>query len=212
MVSSQDHKRAKDNDEGLNTGGMGTFSPSAAYTDALAKEAYERIFLPTVRAMEQEGRPFKGVLYFGLMMCADEIKVLEYNARFGDPETQVILPRLKNDLFDVFNAVTDGTLDQISLDWEEDACVCVCLTSGGYPESYKKGYPISFGDVDSDVVVFHAGTKVSDGVFYTNGGRVLGVTAKGATIDEARKKAYANVEKIHFTDMAYRTDIGIKKN
>ncbi len=211
MASSQDHKRAKDNDEGLNTGGMGTFSPSAAYTDEMAKEAYETIFIPTIRAMEKEGRLFKGVLYFGLMMCADGIKVLEYNARFGDPETQVILPRLKNDLFEVFNAVTDGTLDKIQLEWSEEACVCVCLTSGGYPESYKKGYPIEFGAVDEDAIVFHAGTKVSDGVFYTNGGRVLGVTALGKTIEDARKKAYANVEKIHFTDMAYRKDIGIKK-
>ncbi|MCI8458715.1 MAG: phosphoribosylamine--glycine ligase [Clostridia bacterium] len=210
MASSQDHKRAHDGDEGLNTGGMGTFSPQDAYTPAMADTAMQTVFLPTVRALEKEGRPFKGVLYFGLMITpAGEVKVLEYNARFGDPEAQVILPRLQNDVFDVFNACIDGTLDRITLSWDERAAVCVVAASGGYPEKYEKGKKITFGDIDPDVLVFHAGTALCAecGEIVTNGGRVLGVTALGKTLSEAKKKAYDNVRKISFDGMFYRNDI-----
>ncbi len=206
MVSSQDHKRALDGDKGLNTGGMGTFSPSIKYTDEMAAEAYESIFLPTVRAMKAEGRTFKGVLYFGLMVCADGIKVLEYNARFGDPETQVVLPRLKNDLFDVFESCIDGTLDKIDFHWSEEACVCVVAASGGYPLKYRKGLPIRIGDV-GDCILFHAGTATENGQLVTNGGRVLGVTALGKTLADARTKAYKAMSNIYFDGIHYRRDI-----
>lgn len=206
MVSSQDHKRALDGDKGLNTGGMGTFSPSVRYTDEMAAEAYESIFLPTVRAMKAEGRTFKGVLYFGLMVCSDGIKVLEYNARFGDPETQVVLPRLKNDLFDVFEACIDGTLDKITFHWSEEACVCVVAASGGYPLKYRKGLPIRIGDV-GDCILFHAGTAMENGQLVTNGGRVLGVTALGKTLADARTKAYKAMSNIYFDGIHYRRDI-----
>ena len=211
MVNARDHKRAYDNDQGLNTGGMGTFSPSAIYTDEVADEVLHKIILPTVDAMNKEGRTFKGVLYFGLMLTDEGAKVVEYNARFGDPETQVVLPRLKTDLYDIFNAVVDGSLDKINIEWNDLACVCVVMASGGYPESYKKGMKITIGDIDKDVIVFHAGTKLKDGKLYTNGGRVLGVTAMGKDIHEAREKAYKNVKKISFDGAFYRTDIGIKK-
>lgn len=208
MVSSQDHKRANDGDEGLNTGGMGTFSPSLRYTAEMAAKAQKTVFEPTVAAMKKEGRAFKGVLYFGLMISDDgEIKVLEYNARFGDPETQVVLPRLKSDLFDIFESVTDGTLAQQNIEWSDEPCVCVVAASGGYPLSYKKGLKITFGETDPDVLIFHAGTKLADGDVVTNGGRVLGVTASGKTVDDARDKAYANLRKIDFEGMHYRTDI-----
>ena len=208
MVSSQDHKRALDGDKGLNTGGMGTFSPQAKFTPAMQKEAYEKIFLPTVRAMEKEGRPFKGVLYFGLMVTDKGIKVLEYNARFGDPETQVILPRLKTDLLAVFEACIDGTLDKLTLTWDERAAVCVVAASGGYPLKYEKGKPIAFGKIDEGVLVFHAGTALSEkGEIVTSGGRVLGVTALGKSLSEAKKLAYENIAKIHFDGMFYRKDI-----
>ena len=210
MITSCDHKRVFDGDEGLNTGGMGTFSPAPFYGEETAKEVYEKIMLPTMQAMNVEGRTFKGVLYFGLMKTKDGMKVIEYNARFGDPETQVILPMLKTDLLDVFEAITDERLADINLEWESGACVCVVLASGGYPVAYEKGKEITFGDLDSDVVLCHAGTKLKDGKLVTDGGRVLGVCAKGETIEDARKKAYANVEKIAFENMHYRKDIGIK--
>ncbi len=214
MVSAQDHKRAYDNDEGLNTGGMGTFSPSRLYDDAKAKECMENIFLPTIKAMAAEGRPFKGVLYFGLMMTADGVKVIEYNARFGDPETQVVLPRLKTDLVEIMNAVIDERLDEIEIEWEDNAAVCVVMASGGYPVKYEKGYEITGVDEVNkadDMVVFHAGTKLENGKLLTNGGRVLGVTAVAPNLDEAIKRAYEGVEKISFKDAHYRKDIGIKK-
>lgn len=211
MVSAQDHKRAYDNDEGLNTGGMGTFSPSRLYDDAKAQECMENIFLPTIKAMQSEGRPFKGVLYFGLMMTANGVKVIEYNCRFGDPETQVVLPRLKTDLVDIMEAVIDERLDEIEIEWEDNAAVCVVMASGGYPVSYKKGYEISGLDNVGDLTVFHAGTAVKDGKIVTNGGRVLGVTAVGSDLDEAIKNAYAGVAKISWTDEFHRSDIGVKK-
>ncbi|MDE5755728.1 MAG: phosphoribosylamine--glycine ligase [Clostridia bacterium] len=211
MVNARDHKRAYDNDQGLNTGGMGTFSPSAIYTKEVEEEVMKNIILPTVDAMNKEGRTFKGVLYFGLMLTDDGAKVVEYNARFGDPETQVVLPRLKTDLCDIFNAVVDGTLDKINIEWSDDACVCVVMASGGYPESYQKGKEITIGDVADDILIFHAGTAIKDGKLVTSGGRVLGVTAKGKDIHEARAKAYEAVSKIHFDGCFCRSDIGIKK-
>lgn len=210
MVSSQDHKRAHDNDEGLNTGGMGTFSPSKVYTPQLADAVYRDIILPTMNAMNCEGRPFKGVLYFGLMITKKGAKVLEYNARFGDPETQVVLPRLKTDLYEIFDAIIDGRLSDVDIQWTDDACVCVILASGGYPESYKKGIPIAIGKLPEDIVLYHAGTAFKDGKLVTSGGRVIGVTAKGKDIEEARKKAYDAIKNIHFDGMFYRHDIGIK--
>lgn len=211
MVSAQDHKRAYDNDEGLNTGGMGTFSPSRLYDDAKAAECMENIFLPTIKAMSAEGRPFKGVLYFGLMMTANGVKVIEYNCRFGDPETQVVLPRLKTDLVEIMEAVIDERLEEIEIEWEDNAAVCVVMASGGYPVSYKKGYEITGLDNVGDLTVFHAGTAIKDGKIVTNGGRVLGVTAVGNDLDEAIKNAYAGVSKISWTDEFHRSDIGIKK-
>ena len=210
MVSSQDHKRAHDNDEGLNTGGMGTFSPSKVYTPQLADAVYRDIILPTMNAMNCEGRPFKGVLYFGLMITKKGAKVLEYNARFGDPETQVVLPRLKTDLYEIFDAIIDARLSDVDIQWTDDACVCVILASGGYPESYKKGVPIAIGKLPEDIVLYHAGTAFKDGKLVTSGGRVIGVTAKGKDIEEARKKAYDAIKNIHFDGMFYRHDIGIK--
>ena len=210
MVSSQDHKRAHDNDEGLNTGGMGTFSPSKVYTPQLADAVYRDIILPTMNAMNCEGRPFKGVLYFGLMITKKGAKVLEYNARFGDPETQVVLPRLKTDLYEIFDTIIDGRLSDVDIQWTDDACVCVILASGGYPESYKKGVPIAIGKLPEDIVLYHAGTAFKDGKLVTSGGRVIGVTAKGKDIEEARKKAYDAIKNIHFDGMFYRHDIGIK--
>ncbi len=208
MASSQDHKRAHDGDTGLNTGGMGTFSPQDKYTEAMAATAMQTVFLPTVRALKQEGRPFKGVLYFGLMVTDNGIKVLEYNARFGDPEAQVILPRLRNDVYDVFNACIDGTLDKVDLQWDKRAAVCVVAASGGYPEKYEKGKVITFGKLDPDIIVFHAGTAFDGaGNTVTNGGRVLGVTALGSDLSEAKKKAYENIKRISFEGMFYRSDI-----
>lgn len=210
MPSAQDHKRAYDHDEGPNTGGMGAFSPSRFYTDDIAKTCMETIFQPTVEAMAKEGRPFKGVLYFGLMLTPKGPKVIEYNARFGDPETQAVLSRLDSDLFDIFNAVIDEKLDEIDIQWADNAACCVCMASGGYPKAYEKGKEITgLGDV-TDSFVFHAGTKVQDGKMLTAGGRVLGVTATAPTLDEAIRKAYADVKKIHFDGAHYRTDIGVK--
>lgn len=212
MIASCDHKRAQDGDKGLNTGGMGTFTPCPFYSDEIAEEVMQKILLPTVRAMNAEGRPFKGVLYFGLMRTPEGMKVVEYNARFGDPETQVVLPMLKTDLMEIFQAVTDERLADVKIEWEDGACVCVVLASGGYPQKYEKGKPITIGAVDQDITIYHAGTARKDGVLVTNGGRVLNVCAKGKTIAEARHKAYQNIQKIHFDGMQYRTDIGIKYN
>ena len=210
MITSCDHKRAMDNDEGLNTGGMGTFSPAPFFGENSMREVMKKIMLPTVRAMQEEGRPFKGVLYFGLMKTKDGYKVIEYNSRFGDPETQVILPMLKTDLMEIFEAIVDERLEDVKVEWEEGACVCLVIASGGYPEAYEKGKEITFNQLDPEVTVYHAGTAMKDGKLVTSGGRVLGVVAKGETIEEARKKVYANAEKIYFDGMYYRKDIGIK--
>lgn len=213
MVSAQDHKRAYDHDEGLNTGGMGTFSPSRIYTPALDAYCREHIFKPTVQAMKAEGRKFKGVLYFGLILTDDGVKVLEYNARFGDPEAQVVLPRLKNDLVEIMNALIDERLADVDVEWEDNAAVCVVMASGGYPVRYEKGYPIEgIADAEAmeEVALFHAGTKLEGGSIVTAGGRVLGVTALGKHLDEAIRRAYEGVSKISFQDMHFRKDIGIK--
>ena len=209
MVTSCDHKRAEDGDKGLNTGGMGTFTPCPFWTPELEAEVMQTIVYPTVNALNAEGRTFKGCLYFGLMRTDKGMKVIEYNSRFGDPETQVVLPMLKTDLLDVFEAVTDGRLSDMKIEWEEGACVCVVLASGGYPLSYKKGKEIKIGDV-GEVTLVHAGTAIKDGKLVTNGGRVLNVVAKGKTVDEAREKAYKAIEKISWENMQYRSDIGIK--
>ena len=213
MVSAQDHKRAYDNDKGPNTGGMGTFSPSRLYDDAKAKECMENIFIPTMNAMNNEDRTFCGVLYFGLMMTEKGVKVIEYNCRFGDPETQVVLPRLNTDLVDIMNAVIDGTLSDLEIEWDDNAAVCVVMASGGYPVSYEKGHLISgIEDAESmdNVTVFHAGTKLTDDGFINAGGRVLGVTATDTNLDEAIKRAYKAVEKITWKDEFHRNDIGVK--
>ncbi len=212
MTSAQDHKRAKDGDQGLNTGGMGTFSPSPFYTAEVDAFCKEKIYQPTVDAMRAEGREFKGVIFFGLMLTAKGPCVLEYNARFGDPETQVVLPRMKNDIIDVFEACIDGTLDQIDLQFEDNAAVCVVLASDGYPEHYEKGFKISglekFKDADG-YYVFHAGSKFdADGDIVTNGGRVLGVTALGPDLKTARANAYQATEWVEFGNKYMRHDIG----
>ena len=213
MSSAQDHKRAKDGDQGLNTGGMGNFSPSPFYTEEVDEFCKKYIYQPTVDAMKAEGRPFKGVIFFGLMLTPEGPKVLEYNARFGDPEAQVVLPRLENDIVDVFEACIDGTLDKVDLKFDNDrATVCVILASDGYPVEYKKGFPIEglekFKGKD-DYYVFHSGTKFNEnGQIVTNGGRVLGVTATGKDLKEARKKAYEATEWISFENKYMRHDIG----
>ena len=211
MTSSQDHKRAGDGDTGLNTGGMGTFSPSPFFTEDIQKICDEKIFRPTVDAMKKEGREFKGVLYFGLMLTADGPKVVEYNTRFGDPETQVVLPRMKTDIIDVFEACIDGKLDEIKLEFEDNAAVCVVLASKGYPVSYEKGFPIEgFDKFDNrKYYCFHAGTKFdAEGRIVTNGGRVLGITALGSNLKEARRNAYEATEWISFKNKYMRHDIG----
>ncbi len=210
MITSCDHKRAKDNDEGLNTGGMGTFSPAPFFGEKSLQEVMEKIMLPTVSAMNAEGRPFKGVLYFGLMKTKDGYKVIEYNSRFGDPETQVVLPMLKTDLMEIFEAVADERLSEVKIEWRDGACVCLVLASGGYPEKYEKGKEITIGQLDEGVVLCHAGTAIKDGELVTAGGRVLGVCACGADVEEARQKVYENAKKIYFDGMYYRSDIGIK--
>ena len=210
MVSSMDHKRALDGDKGLNTGGMGTVSPNPYYTEDVAKECMEKIFIPTIEAMNKEGRTFKGCLYFGLMITPKGPKVIEYNCRFGDPETQVVLPRLKTDIVDIFEAIDNETLSDLDVEWSDDACACVIMASGGYPKSYPKGIEItglSNGQLDG-VTVYHAGTKLQDNKLVTSGGRVLGVTALGDTLENALKKSYDAVEKIHFEGAHYRRDIG----
>ena len=211
MVSSKDHKRAFDGDKGLNTGGMGTISPNPYYTPEVAKVCMDTIFLPTVRAMNEEGRPFRGCLYFGLMLTQDGPKVIEYNSRFGDPETQVVLPRLKTDLVDILESVIDGRLESQPIEWSGEACACVVMASGGYPGRYEKGFEITGLDENGQAqgaAVYHAGTLFRSGKFYTNGGRVLGVTALGKDLPEALATAYAAVETIHFKDAFFRHDIG----
>ncbi len=211
MLSSQDHKRAYDNDQGLNTGGMGAFCPSPKYTPEIAEICMRTIFRPTIDAMNAEGRPFKGVIYFGLMLTPKGPRVVEYNARFGDPETQPILTMLKTDILDIFEAVVDERLDEIAIEWLPGYACCVVMASGGYPEKYDKGFEI-FGleNVPEDITVFHAGTKLENGKYYTNGGRILGVTATGETLAEAAKRAYDGVACITFEKAHYRTDIGKK--
>lgn len=213
MVSAQDHKRAFDNDEGPNTGGMGAFSPSRIYTPDIEKICMEKIFAPTVEAMNKEGRKFKGVLYFGLMVTKDGPKVIEYNSRFGDPEAQVVLPKLQSDILEIFNAVIDEKLDEIDIKWSDSGCVCVIMASGGYPKDYEKGFEI-FGlnkaEEDINVAVFHAGTKTENGKLVTAGGRVIGVTALEDSLDLAIKKVYEAVGKISFKNAHYRKDIGVK--
>ncbi len=214
MVSAQDHKRALDNDEGLNTGGMGAFSPSKNYTKEVADECFKTIFKPTMDAMNSENRTFKGVIYFGLMLTPKGPKVIEYNARFGDPETQAVLPRLKTDFVDIINAVIDEKLDSLEIEWDDGAAVCIVLASGGYPQKYESGKEITGLDSEvfnaDDLFVYHAGTKVENGKFYTAGGRVLGVTATGKDLDEAIAKSYKALKNINFEKMHYRNDIGRK--
>jgi phosphoribosylamine--glycine ligase len=212
MVSSQDHKRALDGDRGPNTGGMGAFSPSPNYTPAVAERCMNEIFMPTIKAMEAEGRPFSGVIYFQMMLTADGPRVVEYNARFGDPETQVVLPRLRTDLIDIIDAVIDGRLSEIEISWDNGAAACVVIASGGYPVKYKKGYPIHGLDsagAAGDIYIYHAGTAFGeDGEIITAGGRVLGVTATAPTLDAAVELAYEAAGRIEFCDMHYRRDIG----
>ena len=213
MISSMDHKRVNDNDEGLNTGGMGTIAPSPYYTEDIAKVCMDTIFLPTIKALKEEGRTFKGCLYFGLMLTPKGPKVVEYNCRFGDPETQVVLPLLESDLYTIMRACHDGTLVDVDVKWSKEACACVVEASGGYPTKYEKGYEIHGLDADgqhSGVVIYHAGTKIENGKYYTNGGRVLGITAKGTNLQEALDKAYVVVQEVGFDKMHYRTDIGKK--
>lgn len=212
MVSSMDHKRALDGDKGLNTGGMGTVSPNPYYTDDIAKECMEKIFIPTINAMNAEGRTFKGCLYFGLMLTPKGPKIIEYNCRFGDPETQVVLPRLKTDIMDIFEAINKETLSDLDIEWTDEASACVIMASGGYPKSYPKGIEITGltdGQLDG-VTVYHAGTAVKDGRLVTSGGRVLGVTALGKTLEDALDKSYNAVSKISFENAHYRKDIGQK--
>ena len=206
MVSSMDHKRALDGDKGPNTGGMGTIAPNPFYTKEIAEDCMEKIFIPTIEAMKSEGRTFKGCLYFGLMITDDGVKVIEYNARFGDPETQVVLPLLKGDLLEIMEATTNGTLKDIDFTFEDKYACCVVVASGGYPVEYKKGYGVSLPE--KKLGIFVAGTKLIDGKQVTCGGRVLGVTEIGDTLEEAIEKSYETVKKVNFTDLFYRTDIG----
>ena len=209
MLSSQDHKRAYDGNQGPNTGGMGAFCPSPNYTPEIAEFCQKNIFIPTVEALKAEGRPFKGVIYFGLMLTEKGPRVVEYNARFGDPETQPLLSMLDTDLLDIFQACVDGTLDKVDVKWKDGAACCLVLASGGYPIAHKTGYVISGLDKVEGATVFHAGTKLNEeGQFVNAGGRVLGVTAVGADLNDAISKAYAAAKPITWTDMHFRTDIG----
>jgi phosphoribosylamine--glycine ligase len=211
LPSSRDHKRAFDNDEGPNTGGMGAICPSPDYTPEIARICMDTIFRPTCAAMNKEGRPFKGVLYFGLMLTPEGPKVVEYNARFGDPEAQAVLPLLDSDLLDIFEAVTDGRLKDIEVKWKSGASCCVVMASGGYPGEYAKGKVITgLDELPPDITVYHAGTMAENGEYVTRGGRVLGVTARGATLREATARAYEGVDGISFENAHYRTDIGGK--
>lgn len=213
MISSMDHKRAFDNDEGPNTGGMGTIAPNPYYTKEVAKECMDKIFIPTINAMNSENRTFKGCLYFGLMITKDGPKVIEYNCRFGDPETQVVLPLLKTDLVDIMEEINDGKLSELNIEFYDKSAACVVIASGGYPKKYSTGYEISGlnenGQIDGSYV-YHAGTKLTDGKIVTSGGRVLGVTTISDTLSDALKGSYSAVKKINFTDMHYRKDIGSK--
>lgn len=209
MVSSMDHKRALDGDKGLNTGGMGTIAPNPYYTKSIADECMKKIFLPTINAMNSEGRTFKGCLYFGLMLTKDGPKVIEYNCRFGDPETQVVLPLLKSDLLDIMTAVADERLSEADVEFSDGAAACVVMASDGYPAKYNTGYKITV-DSDCDAEIFSAGTKLVNGDVCTSGGRVLGVCATADNLQAALKKAYENVKKVHFENAYYRTDIGKK--
>lgn len=211
MISSMDHKRALDGDNGKNTGGMGTVSPNPYYTEAIAEECMQKIFLPTIAAMNAEGRSFRGCLYFGLMATPKGVKVIEYNCRFGDPETQVVLPMLENDLLDIMEAVENQTLADLHIQWKKGACACVIMASGGYPGAYQKHKAIMGLEENGQhktAAVYHAGTLLQDDVFYTNGGRVLGVTAQADTLENALAKAYAAVDDISFEAAHWRTDIG----
>jgi phosphoribosylamine--glycine ligase len=214
MVPACDYKPVFDGDRGPNTGGMGSYSPPFFYSPALVETVTETIMEPTIKALHEEGRPYKGVLYGGLMVTLSGPKVLEFNARYGDPEAQVTIPRLKTDLLDIMLAMVNNNLDRINVEWSEDACVGVVMASAGYPGSYKTGFPITgLNDLDKDILVFHAGTKVGSepGQVLTSGGRVLTVVAKGKTIAEAREKVYANIIRIHFEGCHYRTDIALIK-
>lgn len=216
MISSMDHKRAYDNDKGLNTGGMGTMAPNPLYTPEKQAECMEKIFLPTIKAMEKEGRPFKGCLYFGLMLTPKGAKVIEYNCRFGDPETQVVLPLLETDLADIMEAVWEEKLSDLDIKWSSKSCACVVMASGGYPEKYETGKEISGLNEkgqcsgEAEAYVYHAGTKLAEGKFFTAGGRVLGVTATAENLQGALDKAYNAVKSISFEKAHYRTDIGKK--
>ena len=208
MISSQDHKRALDGDQGLNTGGMGTVAPNPYYTKAVADECMEKIFLPTINAMNEEGRTFKGCLYFGLMITEDGPKVIEYNCRFGDPETQVVLPLLKSDLLTIMQAVTEQRLAEVEVEFSDESACCVVVASGGYPASYEKGKTITIGQLEGKTDIFIAGAKLENGVLKTSGGRVLGVTSVADTLEEAIEVAYKNVQKVDFEKAYYRKDIG----
>lgn len=210
MPAAQDHKKAYDGDKGPNTGGMGAFCPTPVCTREIYEETVERIVKPTVKYMAEEGREFKGVLYFGLMATADGVKVIEYNARFGDPETQAVLPLLKTDLLDICEACIDGNLRDVKVEWEDKCGFCVVASSGGYPGKVVKGLPIEIGDLADDITLFHAGTACDGGRLVTNGGRVLCVTVQSDSIESCRKRAYAEIDKIRFDGMRYRKDIGIK--
>lgn len=214
MVCAQDHKRAFDNNEGPNTGGMGTISPTKFYTQEISKQCMDTIFKPTMEALIKEDRPFTGVLFFGLMLTSEGPKVIEYNARFGDPETQVVLPRLKTDLLKIVTACINGELDKINIEWEENTTACIMIASGGYPNEYKKGYEILGLDEAiklKDLFIYHSGTILKEDKFYTNGGRVIGIMAKGDTLEDAKKLAYTGVNMIDFKDKYFRTDIGAEK-
>ncbi len=213
MISSMDHKRAFDGDKGLNTGGMGTIAPNPCYTDSHKAEAMEKIFLPTIKAMEAEGRLFKGCLYFGLMLTPKGVYVIEYNCRFGDPETQVVLPMLDSDLIEIMEHIYKGTLSQMEINWREGAAACVIMASGGYPLSYDKGNVITGLDANGqseDAVIIHAGTKLVEGDFVNNGGRVLGICSRANTLEEALEKSYKACETINWQGAFYRKDIGSK--
>jgi phosphoribosylamine--glycine ligase len=212
MIPACDYKRISDNDEGLNTGGMGSYSPPGFFDDYVKQSVLDTIAKPVVEAMKAEGRPYRGVLYIGLMMTQEGPKVLEFNARFGDPETQVLLPRLKTDLVEIMQAIIEGRLDEINIEWSNEPCVGVVMASGGYPGKYRTGYVIDGLDkLDNGVQVFHAGTKLDNGKVLTSGGRVLAVVASGKSIAEARDKVYANIPRISFDGATYRTDIALRE-
>ncbi len=211
MVSSQDHKQIGDNDTGPNTGGMGTYSPNRVYTESMAKEVERKILQPTLKGIQAEKMDFRGILFIGLMITKDGAKVLEYNVRFGDPETQVVLPRMKSDLCQVFTHMLNRNLGKLKLEWRDETVVCVVLASGGYPGSYEKGIPIhGLDEIPEDVMIFHAGTEYKKDELVTAGGRVLGITAMGKDVEEARSKAYAAVDRIQFQGKTYRKDIGLR--